>query len=68
MYDYQLYQMRQAEELRRAQQEHVARQAQSSQEAFYRPALAQLGRSLTALGERLQEQYDPRSKPTQAYR
>jgi len=68
MYDYQLYQTRQSDQLRRAEQQRLARDAQTGHRAFYRPALAQLGRSLEKLGERLQEQHNLRSMPGKAYR
>ena len=65
-FDYRLYQARRAEELRKAEQNRLAQQA--NPEAFYRPALAQLGRRLAALGQRLQEQADNAPQPKNAYR
>ena len=65
-FDYRLYQALRAEELRKAEQNRLAQQA--NPELFYSPALAQLGRSLVALGQRLQEQADSTPRPKTAYR
>lgn len=64
-FDYRLYQARRTEDLRNAEQDRLAQQANT--EAFYSPALAQFGRSLVALGQRLQEQAESNPQPRTAY-
>ena len=65
-YDYRQYQARRADDLRRAEQDRLAQEA--SPETFYNQSLAQLGRALTALGQRLQDNADSRSELKRAYR
>jgi|FLYN01.1.fsa_nt_gi DNA-binding phage protein len=63
-FDYRLYQARRAEELRKAEQERLARQARPEAN----PALTQLGRTLEALGQRLQQRAEPGPTARRAYR
>jgi len=65
-YDYRHYQARRTDDLRRAEQSRLAQQA--NPETFYNQSLAQLGRTLTALGQRLQDRADSRSELRRAYR
>ncbi len=66
-FDYRQYQARRAEDLRQAEQARLAQQA-NSEASFYSPALTQLGRSLAALGQRLQEQAESAPLSQKAYR
>jgi len=65
-FEYRQYQARRAEDMRNAEQSRLAQQAKT--EAFYRPALAQFGRNLVALGRRLQEEAESVPQSQKAYR
>ncbi len=63
-YSYQLFKVRQAEELRNAQQRQLSQQAQSAAATVYHVALGQVPRRLVAVGQRLQT--EPLPMPSEA--
>jgi hypothetical protein len=64
--NYRLDQARRADEMRKAEQERLARKAHP--ERAYSTSLAQLGRTLVTVGQRLQEKVESQSQPERAYR
>jgi hypothetical protein len=64
--NYRLDQARRADEMQKAEHARLARKA--NPEAAYNTTLAQLGRALVALGQRLQEKVESQPEPERAYR
>jgi hypothetical protein len=64
--EYRHYQLRRAEDLRKAEQTRLAQHANT--ETFYSPALAQVGRTLVTLGQRLLEESESAPQSRRAYR
>ncbi len=64
--NYRFDQARRAEEMRKAEQMRLTQQAK--RETFYSQTLAQFGRKLVTLGQRLLEKAGPQPEPGRAYR